>query len=308
VDEQQINETLDAVAAGFRGSQRAPVVGTPADVGLDFESVSFPAGDGVPLEGWFIPADTDRLVIANHPMGFTRTGLPSHLPPWCDAWAPSGNDVEITFLPDYEILHDAGYNVLTYDLRNHGLSADANGGVTSSGLFEARDVLGSLAYARRHADTRGMQISLFSRCLGADATFAAAQQAPDAFDGVQALVAAQPVTTKVIVGRRLAMAGIPEDRIDDLDERIRLTTGLGFAQQDPLPWAAAVTTPSFLYQVRDDSLTRPTDVQAMFDAMPATDKHLHWIDGTRRRWDGYLEFQRHPQAMLDWFDAHAARR
>jgi hypothetical protein len=23
-----------------------------------------------------------------------------------------------------------------------------------------------------------------------------------------------------------------------------------------------------------------------------------------RRWDGYLEFQRHPEPMLDWFAKH----
>ncbi len=27
-----------------------------ADDGLDYEDVTFPARDGVPLEGWFIPA------------------------------------------------------------------------------------------------------------------------------------------------------------------------------------------------------------------------------------------------------------
>jgi hypothetical protein len=30
--------------------------------------VSFPSRDGVPLEGWFIPAPgSGRLIIANHP-------------------------------------------------------------------------------------------------------------------------------------------------------------------------------------------------------------------------------------------------
>jgi hypothetical protein len=32
-------------------------------------------------------------------------------------WASSGNDVEVNLVPDYKILHDAGYNVLAYDLR-----------------------------------------------------------------------------------------------------------------------------------------------------------------------------------------------
>jgi hypothetical protein len=48
-----------------------------------------------------------------------------------------------SLIPDYKILHDAGYNVLAYDLRNFGHSGAANGGIASSGIFEARDVAGS---------------------------------------------------------------------------------------------------------------------------------------------------------------------
>ena len=53
-----------------------------------------------------------------------------------------------------------------------------------------------------------------------------------------------------------------------------------------------------------DVLTEPGDVQAMFDNIPVPDKKLQWIGGTTRRWDGYLEFQRRPEPMLDWFAAH----
>jgi hypothetical protein len=60
--------------------------------------------------------------------------------------------------------------VLTYGLRNHGLSSAANGGVTTGGAFEARDVLGSLAYARTASESRDMTIGLFSRCMGAGST------------------------------------------------------------------------------------------------------------------------------------------
>jgi hypothetical protein len=56
--------------------------------------------------------------------------------------------------------------------------------------------------------------------------------------------------------------------------------------------------------VHDDVLTEPGDVQTMFDNIPVTDKKLQWIHGTTRRWDGYLEFQRHPEPMLDWFAKH----
>jgi hypothetical protein len=45
-------------------------------------------------------------------------------------------------------------------------------------------------------------------------------------------------------------------------------------------------------------------VQTMFDNIPVANKKLQWIYGTTRRWDGYLEFQRHPEPMLDWFATH----
>jgi hypothetical protein len=66
-------------------------------------------------------------------------------------------------------------------------------------------------------------------------------------------------------------------------------------------WAKNIRVPTFLYQVRGDILTQPSDVQAMFDNIPVAEKKLQWIEGTTARWDGYLEFQRRPQPMLDWF-------
>jgi uncharacterized protein len=58
----------------------------------------------VPLEGWYIPAaGPGKLIIANHPSGFSRSGLPSHLEPWKSLWDPSGNGFEVNFVPDYQI-------------------------------------------------------------------------------------------------------------------------------------------------------------------------------------------------------------
>jgi uncharacterized protein len=57
----------------------------------------------------------------------------------------------------------------------------------------------------------------------------------------------------------------------------------------------------FFYQVRDDVLTDPCDVHVMFDNLPVAEKRLRWIEGTTARRDGYLEFQRPPEPVLDWF-------
>jgi len=302
---EQIDRILQAMAESFGQQLRSPILHSPSEESHDYQDVTFPALDGVPLEGWFIPAaGSGKLIIANHPMGFSRSGIPTHLEPWRSVWASSGNDFEINLVPDYKILHDAGYNVLAYDLRNFGHSGAANGGIASSGIFEARDVAGSLNYARSRHDTRDMTIGLFSRCLGCSATFAAMTQFPEAFDGVRCLVGPQPVTMKIIIGRRLALAGVPADGIDDLEERIVLRTSIGFARRVPQEWARNVRVPTLLYQVHDDVLTDPGDVQTMFDSIPVADKKLLWIHGTTRRWDGYLEFQRRPRPMLEWFEKH----
>jgi len=301
---EQSDEALERFADGFAVLPRSPVLYSPSDYGLEYEDVSFPARDGVPLDGWFIPAPgSGKLIIANHPMGFSRSGMPADLQPWNAIWGPSGNGFAVNLMPDYKILHDAGYNVLAYDLRNHGLSSAANGGVTTSGVTESRDVAGSLEYARTRPETRDMAIGLFSRCMGAGSTFSAMTRWPASFDGVRCLVAPQPVTPMVIVGRRLAVMGFG-DRLDEFNTMVRLRTSVGLEQRTPVEWARNIRVPTFLYQVRHDSVTDPSDVQAMFDNIPVAEKKLQWIEGTTARFDGYLEFQRRPQPMLDWFAQH----
>lgn len=94
-------------------------------------------------------------------------------------------------------------------------------------------------------------------------------------------------------------AGQLGDRLEDFDTLIRLRTSVGLEQRVPQEWARNVRVPTFLYQVRGDILTDPSDVQAMFDNIPVAEKKLQWIPGTTARWDGYLEFQRRPQPVLD---------
>ena len=176
-----------------------------------------------------------------------------------------------------------GTHVLAYDLRNHGHSAAANGGMVSSGIFESRDVLGSLRYVRQRPDARSMKIALFSRCLGCDATMYAMVQEPQAFADVRCLVGPQPVSEEVILGKQLALAGVPSDRLRDLDNRMVMKTSLSIAERDARDWAQAVCVPTFLYQVHDDVLTSPADVQTMFDNIPLEDKKLQWIHDQKKK-------------------------
>ncbi len=307
LSEPQIAQVIKTIAAGFKLQLRSPILQTPATLGLDFEDVSFPSQDGVPLEAWFMPkSGSNKLVICAHPRWFNRYGCPSHLEPWKSLGAMAGNDFEVSFIPDYKILHDAGYNVLAYDLRNFGHSGAANGGVSSGGWFESRDVIGSLAYARSRQDLRGMAIGLLSRCLGCNATLFAMSREPAAFEDVRCLVGVQPLSVKGLMEKVLGLSGVPLEHLAELDREVKLATSFTLDQMTPLRAAKSVALPTFILQVAQDAMCRPADVQEIFDAIPAAEKELFWIEGTTRRWDGYAYFAKHPARILGWFDRYMA--
>lgn len=299
-DREEADFIVADIVSTFSKPFRSPVIGRPSDLGLKYEDITFPSLDGVPLEGWFIPCEgSDKLVICNHPLWFSRTGLPAHLEPWKSIGGAAGNDFEVNFLADYKILHDAGYSVLAYDLRNFGHSGAANGGIGSVGIFEARDVVGSLIYARTHPSLKNMKVGLFSRCMDCNATFFAMQKYPEYFKNVCCMIAPQPISMRMAMTRALKLVGLL-DRIDEIEEKIFLVTSLRLDDMDPREPAKHNHVPTFMYQVHDDLLTVPSNVQEIFDNMPVKEKQLHWIRNTTRRWDGYLYFQREPQLMLSW--------
>ena len=127
---------------------------------------------------------------------------------------------------------------------------------------------------------------------------------PEQFTGVRCLVGAQPLSPRFFYERLLEFAGIPPDRIEDLDRAIKINTSFDFEQLSPVRAAKYVKIPSLIYQVYDDSMTKPADVQTIFANIGSLDKELYWIRDTTRRWDGYNYFSKDPTKMLAWFDRY----
>lgn len=83
--------------------KRRPLRHTPTSLGLPGERVSIAGADGVRLACWFVPRDGAKdVVVLGHGMA-RDSGMA---------------------MPLAKMLHDAGYHVLTFDMRNHGASAD----------------------------------------------------------------------------------------------------------------------------------------------------------------------------------------
>ena len=160
---------------------RAPLDRTPADVGLDFENVLFRSTDGVPLRGWFIPREEHGpgpVVVFLHGWLWNRLGNKAGLIPV--------KDKDVDFLPATRGLHDAGYSVLLFDLRNHGESA-ADPPITY-GPVEARDFAGAVAFLRRRPEVDEERIGVLGCSMGANS----ALYGTPACQPIKAVLAVQP--------------------------------------------------------------------------------------------------------------------
>lgn len=285
----------------------------PSDYGMDFDNVDIVTADNIRLSAWEIPAATtsNRTVIVNHPLLTTRYGSELGL-----------DGVEAEFLPMVKHLHDAGYNVVTYDFRGQG---DSDGGIGASaigtetpvgvGVLEWQDVAASLRYVLAHAQFGDDDIVFLSQCMGANATFLAWQEEPELFANpqIKGLIANQPTLSYEFSDRYIREKVYGLDLVDDVLEAQVEKYGFGFA--DPLAYLPSLTVPVLYAQVENDVYTfdvetGQNDIVEIMAATP-TDHDIVWIGseqetpfGTDRRFDAYQYFNTHPEALLDFLARH----
>jgi fermentation-respiration switch protein FrsA (DUF1100 family) len=113
---------------------------TPAQIGLAYEEIEFPAADAVRLHGWFIPAEPARATIL-----------------FCH-----GNGGNISHrLESIRIFHDLGLSIFIFDYRGYGASDGKPG---EDGTYH--DALGAWKYLTEKRGIAADQIVLFGRSLG----------------------------------------------------------------------------------------------------------------------------------------------
>ncbi|MFC3613645.1 alpha/beta hydrolase family protein [Lutimaribacter marinistellae] len=291
--------------AGFavKPAFRTPVHKTPADHGItEWEDIYFPSDDGTPLEGWYVPAaggESDRLIIMNHPMPMSRSGFTGH---YGDPWNQV-DDIEIDFVAHIAHLVRAGYNVLAYDLRNHGMSGAANGGICGIGRYEWRDCVGAKRYVDTHPRLSKMKLGLYSQCTGGNAQYEAMSRRPDLFGNVLCMLSPLVVSMTALMGSFAKLQGVGE-YMEAMDFEQKKLGGFANAEMTPHLFAPDVTVPTFVVQVHDDAWTTPEDGEKTFELLGSAEKEFFWIEGTTRRFDGYNYFGEHPEQMIAWFDKY----
>lgn len=204
----------------------------PAETGLPFESVHFTTSDKVTLTGWWFPySGSQRTIIQLH--GFAGS-----------------MDPDIKYVPH---LHQAGFNVLTFDFRAHGRSAGLIGTI---GALETRDAWAAVRFVL----SRGTHsIGLFGFSMGGRVAVLAAPDCPQ----VQAVVCdggpARLVTS--ITGK------LTRDKVPHLLAALfancavagaSLLSGINLFREDPLYRAGRLqsTHSLFIYGSRDPFITK----------------------------------------------------
>lgn len=303
----QLNEeqkaTLSAVAQGYTSLpiDRAPILETPKDYGLQFEDIKYMTKDGIEIAAWFIPKEgSDKLIICNHPATLNRYGFPGHKAPWSDF-----QNIEVKFGNVHKALHDAGYNVLAYDLRGHGDSAAARNNEWGQGFGdEHMDVIATFEYVKSRDNLKGMVIGLFNPCAGGNAAMYALNKYPEYTKNVKAFVCAQPSSINIM--SRVAVDGMEMgEHFDFFASEIEKSIGIKLEDMTPHKYVKNLHIPTFIIQNKDDVWTIPDDVQTTFDLIPTEHKKLHWIEnGDTRRFIGYNYCGEHPEQMIEWFDRY----
>ena len=292
--------------AGMIKMPRSSIFKNPDEYGMEgWSTLSIPSDDGTPLEAWYIPAkggESNKLIIFNHALPMCRAGYPGHMgEPWSNFIEP----VEIDFVIQYKHLADAGYNVLTYDLRNHGQSGAANGGVCGVGQWEWRDCVGVKKFVDAHPRLSRMKVALYSQCLGGVSQYAAITKHPELFENVLCMCSPLVPSMASVYAKLSGHQGIGQYQ-ELIDLELLKLGGFVAADMCGKIWAPNVTLPVLMWQLRDDAIIEnPKDAQSTFDALGSSDKELYWIEGTTKRFeDGYNWFGRHPEKVLSFLDKY----
>lgn len=126
-----------------------------------YETVRIPSRQpGISLAGWYVPGNPDApAIVVTH-------GI-------------SGCKCDPNVLTVAGMLHRNGFNVLLYDLRNHGQS-DIDNGRTAIGNKEYLDVLGAWDWLIAEKHFAPNKIGLYAESLGAATTLIAFGEEPRA--------------------------------------------------------------------------------------------------------------------------------
>jgi uncharacterized protein len=216
---------------------RASIGATPAHWGMAYTDVSFRTADGLTLRGWWIPGRIHQTVVMVHGLGSNRD----------EPLSRAG------------YLHQAGYNLLVFDLRGSGTSY---GGGPTMGYLEPEDVKAAVAEAR---ELDPGPIVVFGYSLGAASAIEAAAVDPN----VTAVIEDSGFTSAadVILARFTEITRLPAT---PLAAGVMAFATIDFGASpwsvQPVAMAARLHQPLLVIVGGEDKVVPPAEGLAIFEA------------------------------------------
>lgn len=246
------------------------------ELGLAYEDVAFPATDGLTLRGWFIPAEDPNapaIIYAHGSGNDQRSGLP--LIPW---------------------LNQAGYHVLLFSYRDHGLS-DRRGAGLTYGYGESQDIDSAVRFLSEVKGVR--QIGVIGYSVGGVGAILSAARNPE----IDAVVAIAPFacTPQLWAGNRPPV--IPSFVMDLNRRLVSLRKGFTEAATCPVEVVDQISPrPLLLIHGTNDQYISPAQARWLYDAANRP-KTLWLLDGATHETVRTSVFTTRRQAILSSLNA-----
>lgn len=275
--------------------ERQQLPKTPANYDLNYQDVVIENTDGLHLKAWLIPAESDKLILFTHPMGFTRYGYTVTGKHRVDT------NVEVEFLKTVKQLHNAGYSVLTFDFRNHGESDSSPNGITGAGLDEYLDVIATVKYIKSNPVLKDKKIGILAHCMGVNSAIIAFSKAPDIMKDIKCLIAEQPVNMALFFQyyTRDLYGSLVAKTLPMVEKRCVKKGGYSWNEMSALPYAKDIRVPTLYIQAETDPWIDTKFIEDVYNATPSP-KEILWLKGEMARFDTYNYFGEHPEKMLEF--------
>ncbi|MCP4603729.1 MAG: alpha/beta fold hydrolase [Proteobacteria bacterium] len=288
---------VEALATMVIHAEVQQIIKDPSEYGLEFEDVEFKSLDGLSLAGWLIPADSDKIIVFTHPMGFTRYGYNVSGPHFVDT------TVEVEFLNTVKQLQKAGYSVFMFDFRNHGQSSITEDSICGVGLNEYQDVVAAVKYIKADPDLKDKKIGILSNCMGANSSIIALSKEKEEMKDVKCLIALQPPSMDLFFSRYLpfAFGEVVVDLLPAVEEKCIESGGYAWQDMSGLEYVKDITIPVLYVQARKDPWIDVTFIEKIHERTPQPEEIL-WLEEEDERYATYNYFAEHPEKMLEFYE------
>jgi len=142
-----------AIPVAATNVPRSAIDGTPADVGLAFETVELVSPEGVQLAGWYVPSTNGAAVALLHGAGSTRSNV----------------------LAQAAVVARHGFGVLLLDARGHG---ESEGRAMDFGWHGDDDIAAATTFLADRPDVEQDRIGVIGMSMGGEEAIGATAENP----------------------------------------------------------------------------------------------------------------------------------